>query len=200
MRLLLQNCNISRGNILHFSEGQEGVLQYVADNVKQFRALAGLSQAQLAEKSGLSRRMIVHIESGQSNVSLTSLYQVATALNVPFTQIVGAPQRDPQRIESLVWRGSNKSSFARLLGSVSASSHTSIWIWSLALDEQYIAEPDPTGCHEIIYVTEGCLIVGLEDEERILQTGDFTIYRSDQAYWYKGAAQTATCFIRNVVL
>lgn len=185
---------------MHFSHGQEGVLQHVADNVKQFRTSAGLSQLQLAEKSGLSRRMIVHIESGQSNVSLASLYQVATALNVPFTQIVGEPQRDPQRIESLVWRGENQDSFARLLGSVSASSHTSLWIWSLAQNEQYLAEPDPVGCHEIIYVTVGCLIVGLEEEERVLQAGDFTIYRSDQRYWYKGAAPTPTCFMRNVVL
>lgn len=185
---------------MHFSEGKEEVLQHVADNVRQFRALMGLSQVQLAEKSGLSRRMIIHIESGESNVSLASLYQVAVALNVPFTRIVGAPDRESQRVESLLWRGKCKDSFARLLGSVSASSHTSLWIWSLAPDERYEAEPDPAGCHEIIYVTEGCLIIGFEQEERILQAGDFTIYRSDRSYWYQGAATTPTRFVRNVVL
>ena len=50
------------------SSHRASVLQHVSLNVRSLRNAAGLSQAALAERSGVSRRMLVAIEAGEKNV------------------------------------------------------------------------------------------------------------------------------------
>src|SRR3546814_7910438 len=70
-------------NIVHKENGQRAsVLQHVSQNVRRLRHAAQLSQTTLAELSGVSRRMLVAIEAGEKNVSLTTLDRVAEALDV----------------------------------------------------------------------------------------------------------------------
>jgi transcriptional regulator with XRE-family HTH domain len=65
-----------------------------------------LSQTALAEKSGVSRRMLVGIEAGETNVSLATLDRVAEALEVAFSDLIQAPnERDSSRINELAWAG-----------------------------------------------------------------------------------------------
>jgi transcriptional regulator with XRE-family HTH domain len=70
-------------NIVHKENSQRApVLQHVSLNVRRLRNAADLSQTALAEKSGVSRRMLVAIEAGETNVSLATLDRVAEALEV----------------------------------------------------------------------------------------------------------------------
>lgn len=186
-------------NILHFKPERENVLKHVADNVRRLRLAIGLSQAQLAELTGLSRRMIIHIESGESNISLSSLDKVADGLGVSFYQLVSAPGRSPERLEMVAWKGEKETSFAMILGNVPAKKNTSLWLWVLEPGERYTANPDPKGWHEMIYVFEGCLMLGLENGTEVIEAGDFKIFSSAQHYWYEGNASVTTKFVRNVV-
>lgn len=78
------------------------VLQHVSQNVRRLRNCADLSQTALAEKSGVSRRMLVAIEAGEKNVSLATLDRVAEALEVAFSDLIQAPEnRDYSRINEL---------------------------------------------------------------------------------------------------
>ncbi len=63
------------------------VLQHVSLNVRSLRHASGLSQTALAERSGVSRRMLVAIEAGEKNVSLTTLDLIAEALGVAFSDL-----------------------------------------------------------------------------------------------------------------
>lgn len=64
--------------ILHFVDevghsdavGQGGVLSHVAANLKRLRSASGLSQDALAKASGLSRRHLLNLEAGDTNVML----------------------------------------------------------------------------------------------------------------------------------
>lgn len=51
-------------------------------NIKKYRNELGLSQEELAEKSGLHRTYISSIERFQRNVSLENVQRIADALNV----------------------------------------------------------------------------------------------------------------------
>ena len=64
------------------------VLQHVSQNVRRLRHAADLSQTALSEKSGVSRRMLVAIEAGEKNVSLSTLDRVAEALDVAFSDLI----------------------------------------------------------------------------------------------------------------
>ena len=98
------------------------VLEYVSQNVRAYRSLQGLSQQQLADLAGLSRRMIAGVESGQDNISLAKLSLIADALGVDFAQIIAAPEQQGHAvINALAWRGAQEQSVAKLLASAPAA-------------------------------------------------------------------------------
>lgn len=186
-------------NILHSAGPRSDVLAFVSENLKRLRQGAGLSQAALAEASGLSRRMIVQLEGGDTNISLSSLDRLADALGATFIDIVSDPAVQRLRIDAMAWRGSRPESQAMLLGSVPARQEAQLWSWSLGPGERYQAEPDPKGWHEMIVVVEGRLLVDLAEGPMDIRAGDYAIYGSAQTYAYVNLHEGVTRFIRNVI-
>lgn len=92
------------------------VLRNVGSNLRDFRKRAGLSQAILAQRSGVSRRTIINLEAGEANISLAGLDQLAEALGIRFVDLVTAPTAARSEINELAWKGSSPQSRAMLLG------------------------------------------------------------------------------------
>ncbi|WP_246160190.1 helix-turn-helix domain-containing protein [Aureimonas fodinaquatilis] len=184
---------------MHSQDGRDNVLGHVSSNLRRLRRDAGLSQTALAEAAGVSRRMIVNLEGGDTNVSLSSLDKLASALGVDFVAMVVDPEVNSQRIEAVVWRGNSADSQAVLLGSVPASQEAQLWVWSLAVGERYQAEPDPAGWHEMIAVNSGRLRIEKQDGVVTVEAGDFAIYSSAQTYAYANAGSEIVRFHRVVV-
>ncbi|MGE7992729.1 helix-turn-helix domain-containing protein [Pseudomonas sp. NPDC089554] len=183
------------------SSHRASVLQHVSQNIRSLRTAASLSQSALAERSGVSRRMLVAIEAGEKNVSLTTLDLIAEALGVAFSTLIQAPdQRDPGRINELAWAGEHPGSHAVLLGSSPARREVELWAWTLAPGEHYRSEADAEGWSEQIYVTEGCLTLVIEGGELRLNTGEFHIFPSNCRYAYRNDGDVPTRFVRNVVI
>jgi transcriptional regulator with XRE-family HTH domain len=137
-------------NIVHKDSLQRAsVLQHVSQNVRRLRHAADMSQTTLAEKSGVSRRMLVAIEAGEKNVSLTTLDRVAEALEVAFSDLIQAPDnRDPSRINELAWAGSIPGSKAVLLSKAAATREVEQWEWCLQPGEVYPSQADAEGWSE----------------------------------------------------
>ncbi|WP_407316797.1 helix-turn-helix domain-containing protein [Pseudomonas sp. nanlin1] len=177
------------------------VLRHVSQNVRRLRLAAQLSQSQLCEKSGVSRRMLVAIEAGERNVSLTTLDRLADVLNVAFSELVQAPEQpDRTRINELAWAGAIAGSRAVLLASAAASREVELWEWRLEPGEEYCSQADAQGWSEQLYVFEGALTVQLAEQRRVLGPGDFFVYPSDQPYSYRNDGACAARFVRNVVI
>jgi transcriptional regulator with XRE-family HTH domain len=186
-------------NILHITSSTPDVLTHVGANLRRLRKQAGLSQTNLAEASGISRRMIAGLEAGTANISLASLDKLAGPLGVGFVDLVSDPARERRRIEAMAWRGKQPGSQAVLLGAAPASCEAQLWIWSLAAGEQYIAEPDPEGWHEMVYVIEGTLRLELSGSTQRIAADDFAIYSSAQPYAYFNDGDVRLRFVRNVL-
>jgi transcriptional regulator with XRE-family HTH domain len=60
----------------------EDVRRTVGRSVKRLRLIAGLSQAQLAERMGVDRAYVSGLELGQRNPTVVTLWHVAKALGV----------------------------------------------------------------------------------------------------------------------
>lgn len=186
-------------NILR-SQGQGDVLAHLAENLRRLRAEQGVSQAALAARSGVSRRMIVGIETGESNISLSSLDKIAAALGVGFTDLVRNPASAVRGvIDEVAWRGAHTGSEARMLGSAPAANEAQLWLWRLAPGDRYQAEPDPTGWFEMIHVIEGELTLERSGGIETFATGATVIFNSDQVYAYANLGREALVFVRNVV-
>ncbi|MGF6593583.1 transcriptional regulator with XRE-family HTH domain [Pseudomonas sp. 2835] len=189
-------------NIVHKDSTQRAsVLQHVSQNIRRLRHAAELSQAALAEQSGVSRRMLVAIEAGEKNVSLTTLDLIAEALQVAFSDLIKAPDnRDPSRINELAWAGVHPGSKAVLLASSAATREVELWEWRLEPGEVYPCEPDAEGWSEQLFVFEGCLTLDIEGHRHLLNAGEFFTFASNRRYAYRNDGEVATRFVRNVVI
>jgi XRE family aerobic/anaerobic benzoate catabolism transcriptional regulator len=74
--------------------GEEGspseaeYLRRVGDRVRETRARRGMTRKLLARDSGVSERYLAQLESGQGNVSILLLRQIAQALDMPLEALV----------------------------------------------------------------------------------------------------------------
>ncbi|WP_066518280.1 helix-turn-helix domain-containing protein [Curtobacterium ammoniigenes] len=184
---------------MHSQPEAPRVLAHVADNVRRHRITLGLSQKDLAERAGISRRTVISLEAGEANISLSGLDRLADALDTSFVALVAAPTAEPAAINEVAWRGADPASLALLLGAAPARTEAQLWSWSLAPGERYDAEPDPDGWHEMILVTEGELTVARDDGTSVLAAGDHVTYSSAQQYSYANAGATIVRFVRVVV-
>ena len=68
-------------------------MQSIGDQVRQMRAALGMTQQQLAERSGLAQNVIAEIENGKrENMTLPTIHKLAEGLNC---QLVGlVPRKD----------------------------------------------------------------------------------------------------------
>ncbi|ANH08834.1 helix-turn-helix domain-containing protein [Shinella sp. HZN7] len=186
-------------NILH-SQERTDVLAHVSGNLRRLRLAAGLSQTALAEASGLSRRMIVALEAGEANISLSSLDRLAAAMGADFVELVRDPTRETRaEINAVTWRGEQPESAARLLCSAPAAREAQMWLWTLGPGDSYMAEPDPDGWHEMLFVVEGTLRLTLSGVARDYATGGFVTYSTAQPYSYANGANGTVRFVRNVL-
>jgi len=174
------------------------VILTVSANLRAARQRQGLSQEKLASAAGVSRRMLVNIEAGESNVSLATLDRLAGALGLSFAELVHEAGTDPMS-PVRVWQRSN--SHGTLLQSVRYGAQTvELWQWQIGAGERYDAEADPAGSQEIIYVVAGTLRLELPGGTRELVAGDSLAYASDCRYTYLNPADTPLLFTKNVLL
>jgi transcriptional regulator with XRE-family HTH domain len=60
----------------------------VGRNVKRIRQDKGLTQEELAERSGFSQQYTSGLEQGRRNPTIVSIYELATALGVSHMELV----------------------------------------------------------------------------------------------------------------
>lgn len=66
----------------------------VGANIKRLREAQGISQEELADRSGLHRTYVSQVERGVKNATIASLDRIATGLKVPLTDLVADPGTD----------------------------------------------------------------------------------------------------------
>ncbi len=175
------------------------VLTHVSRNVRRLRLATGLSQAALADQSGVSRRTVIKLEAGEANISLTGLDRLAESLGVTFVDLVAEPSAPRSSINEIVWRGQHPRSVATLMASVPANKEAQLLTWALEPTERYVGEPDPAGWSEMILVFEGSLRI-VTTEETVLRTaGEHYAFATSQDFSYINEGQQLTRFARIVV-
>ncbi|RXZ43796.1 helix-turn-helix domain-containing protein [Crenobacter cavernae] len=171
----------------------------VSANLRVARQRLGWSQEKLATAAGVSRRMLVNIEAGESNVSLATLDKLAVALGLSFAEVVRAPEAPPSPVR--VWQGASPESHANLMESLTNSGRTvELWEWKLAPGERYDAEADPAGSHEMLYVIEGELELEREGKVLRLAAGQSLTFPSDVDYAYRNPGRAPLRFTKNVIV
>ena len=68
---------------------ERGYLAMLGDRVREVRARRGMTRRMLSRDSGVSERYLAQLEAGQGNISILLLRQIAVALDVPLTELLG---------------------------------------------------------------------------------------------------------------
>ena len=191
-------------NIVHSQDGEKSspaVLQHVSINLRTLRKERRVSQGQLAEAAGLSRRMIAAIENGAANVSLGTVDRLAAALDVTFTRLVRDPAADDySRMEVVGWKGRQPSSRAVLLGAAPGQRETELWLWSLAPGESFNSEEIADSWHEMLLVLSGELSLVRNSGTEVLKPRAFRIFNSREPYRFCNNGTTKLIYVRILVL
>ena len=179
------------------------LLRSISGNVVRHRRLREWSQQELAERSQVSRRMIGLIERGESNVSLSTLGHLASALGLTFSELVKDPAAGPgdNRPERGVrlWEGRQPGTQVDLLQSFPAVRTVEVWKWSIAPGDFYQGEPDLTGYREMVYVIRGALTLAREPGTQVLKAGESIVFVADRPYAFHNHGKGTLHFMVNVV-
>lgn len=143
---------------------------------------------QLAEQSGVSRRMLVNVEQGTANPSVTTLLRLSDALGIGLPALVAVPQVNPVTVvragdAPALWTGTGGGRGVLLAGT-SPPDVLELWDWTLAPGDRHDSEAHVRGTREILQVRDGAVTITVGDHVEVLETDDAISFASDVPHSY----------------
>lgn len=143
---------------------------------------------QFAKTTGISRRMIINVENGSANPSVTTLLRISDALGIGLQALVEVPQAKPVKVVrsgdgAALWTGPGGGRGVLLAGTTPPDV-LELWDWTLAVGDRHDSEAHVRGTKEILQVREGAVTVVVADQVEVLEVGDAISFASDVAHSY----------------
>ncbi len=161
----------------------------IGRNLRSLRVRKGYSLERLAQASGVSRAMLSQIELGKSMPTISLMWKVAKALEVPFSAL----NIDLEAGNSVVLRAkdakiltSHDGSFtSRSLFPHDTSRKVEFYELELAPHSEERAHAHAPGTIENLVVTSGEATIVVGEESHILKEKDAILFQADVAHIYR---------------
>lgn len=180
--------------------GHAPVTARIARRVTRLRKEHQLSFDELAARSGLSKGVLVQIEQGRGNPSISTLTKIAGSFRVSVSDLISEDDfpHDPLRITRsldapVLWRGPRGGSATLLVGS-DGPDMVELWEWMLSPGDHFESKPHPKGTLELFRVHEGTLALELSGVEHLVASGFCTAARTDRPHAYRCHGRTRVRF------
>jgi DNA-binding XRE family transcriptional regulator/quercetin dioxygenase-like cupin family protein len=157
---------------LHCMEDPELITQAIANNVRAQRAHRGLTLDALAARSGVSRGMLVQVEQGRTNPSVSTL-----------TRIADLDQGEGR---------------ARLLVGADMPMILELWDWRLSPGQHHDGDAHPPGTREMLTVLEGELTLIVAGKSHVVGTDAAVLFTADRPHRYANQGDAELRFIMAV--
>src|SRR5688572_3375662 len=160
----------------------------VGAKVRAERNARGWTLDQLANTSGVSRRMVVNVEQGTANPSVTTLLRLSDALGIGLPTLVDVPQTTSMKVvrrgdAPALWTGDHGGRAVLLAGSTPPDI-LELWDWALAPGDRHDSEAHVRGTKEILQVREGSVEVTVGDQTEVLEVDDAISFAGDVPHSY----------------
>jgi transcriptional regulator with XRE-family HTH domain len=162
----------------------------IARRVGALRKGRRLTFDELAARSDLSKGMLVQIEQGRANPSISTLCKLAAALRVSVADLVSAADAAGGSVRivapgtaPVLWQGPKGGAATLLVGS-EGPDMLELWAWSLLPGERFEARPHPVGTQELLHVIEGTLALEVDGRSHLIGAGSSAVARTDCAHAY----------------
>ena len=179
------------------------LVSLIGERVRARRRGNGWTLDELAERSGVSRRMLVNVEQGAVNASIATLLRLSDALGIGLPVLV-APSSDGSKLEVVragerepLWTG-ERGGHAVLVAGITAPEVVELWDWTLGPGDAHSSEPHVAGTRELLSVVEGELVFSVAGEEAALRAGDAVSYPGDAVHGYRNDGTVTARFALTV--
>ena len=174
------------------------LIDVVSSRIRQRRSDRRLSLDKLASLSGVSKGMLVQIESGRANPSIATLCKVAAALGASVADLVQVSGQHPAEVlpagaPRLLWRGPKGGSATLLVGSTGPDM-LELWSWELRPGERYEAQAHPHGTEELIHVVRGRLALVFGAVSYVIDRGGSAVAHTGRPHAYACDGKKAVAF------
>ena len=176
----------------------------IGRRVRDRRVERGWTLDQLAERSGVSRRMVVNVEQGSSNPSIATLLRLSDALGVGLPALVDVYQEPALQVTEtghapVLWRGPSGGQGALVAGT-EPPNVVELWDWTLEPGEAHDTESHTAGTRELLLVLSGQLKLHVGPQVVLLEAGQSAAFRGDTGHGYANPARSgpATRFCMTV--
>jgi transcriptional regulator with XRE-family HTH domain len=164
-------------------------------NLRRLRTQRGLSLERLAKLSGVSRAMLGQIETGKSTPTISLLWKVATALGVPFANLLAAQATSGtvvlRRDEARVLSSSDGRFTSRALFPFDSERRVEFYELRLAPNHREDADAHAPGTKENLIVVRGTIEVATAHERAVtLAEGDAILFEADVSHSYRNLTST----------
>ncbi|MDB4972146.1 MAG: family transcriptional regulator [Myxococcaceae bacterium] len=170
------------------------VLPVVGGNLRRLRTRKGYSLERLSRAAGVSRAMLSQIELAQSAPTISVLWKIASALNVPFSALLGDETETPTsivRAQGAARLRSADGSFSSrpLFPFGQGPKRTELYELRLAPGGIERAQAHPTGTMENLVVAVGSVAIGIGQERHVLEEGDAILFKADVEHSYENLSR-----------
>ena len=167
----------------------------IGERVRRHRTARGWTLDELADRSGVSRRMVITIEHGEGNPSIATLLRISDALGVGLPVLVDVERPRAVTVTAagqapVLWRGPHGGR-AVLVAGTEPPDVVELWDWTLHPGEQHVSEPHSAGTRELLLVLDGRVDVRVGDRTDRLETGDSAAFAGDVAHGYAAPADAS---------
>lgn len=152
---------------------------HIAERLREYRQLLGMSASQLAVASGLSKGMLSKLENGQVSPSLATLVRLSEALQVPVTAFFRGldEERDVLLVKAgqgmeLRQGGTRAGHRYQLLGSMRGPSRRMEPVLVTLLERKEVFPLYQHVGTELLYLLSGKMDYAVGGAEYTLETGD----------------------------
>jgi transcriptional regulator with XRE-family HTH domain len=170
---------------------QESPNLLVAAALRRERERAGVSLTGLARRAGIAKSTLSQLESGNGNPSVETLWAIAVALGIPFSQLVSGPALHVQVIragEGPRLRSEQGDFVGTLLSAGSRHARRDLYVIELGEGAVREARAHPPGSVEHLVVAAGRMRTGQVDAQVDLGPGDYAAFAGDSPHRYEALA------------
>ena len=187
---------------MHRMEATTPLARLIGERVRHERQVRQWTLDQLAEMSGVSRRMLVNIEQGGANPSIGLLLKLSDALGVGLSALVESPGPTALKLTRsgtgpVLW-SSKAGGRAVLVANTVPPDVVELWEWTLGPGDRHTSDAHAAGTRELLHVLQGEVLVEVAEQVRTLQTGDALSFPGDVPHAYASPGASSARFSLSV--
>ncbi len=165
------------------------ITQHLAATLKTLRQARGWSLSKLADETGVSKAMLGQIERNESSPTVSTLWKIATGLNVPFSAFI-----TPEADRPAVFDSQQQAMVIKPLfpwDETLRFDHFSITLAPGALSE---STPHEAGVIEYVVVIDGELEMNINGEWQTVYADSGVRFAGDKAHAYRNSTDRPVHF------